>query len=114
MQNVRGQHLLHLDLPWKPCHTNMIESWPRVASVDSHESVMFGEGNDPETENTPDTVAHHREEEVSENQIVDQCDVTPGVGESHGGFGSASFRECLSLSAQSTNNPSAPCHSVPL
>ena len=81
-----------------------------VASVGSHESVRFGEGNDPETENTPDTVAHHREEEVNESQEgeVDQCDVTPGVGESHGGFGSASFRECLNLATQSTNNPLAP------
>ena len=56
-----------------------------VTSADSHELVRFGEGNDPEIENTPDTVAHHQEEEVNENQgsEVDQCDVTPGVGESH-------------------------------
>ena len=82
-----------------------------VASVGSHESVTFGEGNDPEIEDTPDTVAHNREEEVNEGQEegVDQCDVTPGVGEFHRGFGSVSFRECLNLAAQSTNNPSAPC-----
>ena len=42
---------------------------------------------------------------------MDQCDVTPGVGESHGGFGSASFREWLNLLTQATNGPSAPCHS---
>ena len=30
-----------------------------VASVGFHESERFGEGNDPETEETPDTVAHN-------------------------------------------------------
>ena len=81
--------------------------------MDSHEWVRYGEGSDPEVENTPDTVAHHREEAVNETQVgeVDQCDVTLGVGESHGGFGNVSFRECLNLAAQSTNEPSAPYRS---
>ena len=84
-----------------------------VASVGSHESVRFGEGNDPEVDNTADTVAHHQEEEMNENQRgeVGQSDVTPGVGNTHGGFGSASFRDCLNLATQSTNVTSAPCHS---
>ena len=115
MQSVRGQHLLHLDLLWVPCHTNMIgpDRVMGVTSVGSHESERFGEGSDPEIKNTHDTVAHHREEEVNEDQEreVDQCDVAPGVGDSHGGFGSASFTECLNLAAQSTNRPSAPFHS---
>ena len=83
-----------------------------VASAGSHESVRFGEGNDPETEDTPHTVAHNREA-VNQNDEgeVDQRDVTPGVGEFHGGFGSASFRECLNIAALSTNNPSASCRS---
>ena len=107
MLSVRGQHLL-------PRST--MGTWPYecdrvmgVASVGSHESVRFGEGSDPETEDTPDTVAHN----VNENREgeVDQHDVTPGVGEFHGGFGSSSLKECLNIAAQSTNNPSAPCHS---
>ena len=82
-----------------------------VASVGSQESERFGERSDPEAEDTPDTVAHNREE-VNQNQEgeVDHRDVTPGVGKLHGGFGSASLRECLNIVTQSTNNPSAPCH----
>ena len=33
---------------------------------------------------------------------------SPGVGELHGGFGSASLRECVSLATQATNVPSGP------
>ena len=33
-----------------------------------------------------------------------------GVGECHGEFGSASFKECLDRVAQATDHPSAPCH----
>ena len=36
-QSARGQHLLHLDLLWALCHTNMIVMG--VASVGSHESL---------------------------------------------------------------------------
>ena len=36
-------------------------------------------------------------------------DVNPGIGEFHGGFGSASFRECLGRVAQSSTTPCAPC-----
>ena len=79
-----------------------------VTSVRSHESERFGDGNDPETEDTPDTLAHNRE--ICEEK-VDHRDVVPGVGEFHGRFGSASLRECVKIATQSTNSSSAPCHS---
>ena len=87
-----------------------------VASVDSHKSVRSGEGDDPEPMNSLDTVAHHREEEVSNDQEkeVGRCDVTSVVGESHGRFGSASFRECLNLAAQSESIYQKPLCSLPL
>ena len=83
-----------------------------VATVGSHESERFGEGNDLEAEDTPDRVAHNRKEmNQTHEREVDQSDVTPGVGEFHGGFGSASLRECVNLATQTINIPSAPCHS---
>ena len=68
-----------------------------VASVGSQESVRFGEENDPETEDVQDTVAHNREDldQTHEDRRHTHHDVNPGIGEFHGGFGSASFRECL-------------------
>ena len=47
----------------------------------------------------------HREEDVAHREE------SPGVGKFHGGFGSASLRECVNLITQTTNVPSAPCHS---
>ena len=57
-----------------------------VTSVGSQESERFGEGNDPETENAHETVAHSREE-THENQVEDvaQREESPGVGEFPGG-----------------------------
>ena len=79
-----------------------------VASVGSHESVRFGEENDPETGDVQDTVAHNREElNQTHDEESGQHDETPGVG----GVGSASLRECLGRITQTTNNPSAPCRS---
>ena len=72
----------------------------------SNESVRFGEGNDPETEDTPGTLAYNRGEvnQTHEGEM-EQPHVTPCVGEFHGGFGSASLSECLTIAAQFTNNP---------
>ena len=42
-----------------PCEYDRVMG---VASAGSSESERFGEGSDPETKYTPDTVAHNREE----------------------------------------------------
>ena len=84
-----------------------------VASMGSHESVRFGEENDPEIEDVQDTVAHNREElNQTHEERNRQHDETPGVGGFHGDFfGSASLKKCLDGVAQSTTTPSATCHS---
>ena len=83
-----------------------------VASVGSQESVRFGEENDPETEEVQDTVAHNQEDLDQTREEEDTYhDANPGIGEFHGGFGSASLRESLGRVAQSSTTPSATCHS---
>ena len=60
---------------------NMIESWELPQWVPTNQRGLE-KGHDPETEDTHDMVAHHRENDDRTNEgEVDQCDVTPGVGE---------------------------------
>ena len=79
-----------------------------VASVGSQESVRFGKENNPETEEVQNAVAHNREDldqTCEEEQVYH--DASPDGGELHGGFGSASLRECL----ERVSTTSATCHS---
>ena len=83
-----------------------------AASVGSQESVRFGEENDPETEDVQDTVAHSPEDlDQTYEEEGTYHDANPGIGEFHGGFGSASLRECLGRVVQPTTTTSATCHS---
>ena len=75
-----------------------------VTSVASRDSVRFGEGNDPETEDVPN---EGDLDETPDNDMYHDAD--PGAGEIQGGNGSATLLECLGrLGAQTT---SATCHS---
>ena len=58
--------------------------------------VLFGEENDSEFNDVQETVAHSREDldQTTEDEEI-QCDVSTGAGVFHGGYGSASLRECL-------------------
>ena len=75
-----------------------------VASVGSQESVRFGEENDPETEDVQDTAAHSPEDldQTHEEKTHMMMQTLVYIGEFHGGFGSASLRECLGRVAQSS------------
>ena len=78
----------------------------------SQESVRFGEENDPEIEDVQDTAAQSSEELDGTLEEEDTYhDANPGIGEIHGGFGSASLRECLGRIVQTTTTTSATCHS---
>ena len=58
----------------------------------SEESVKFGGENDPQTEDVQDTAAHSSEELDKTREEEDTYhDANPGIGEIHGGFGSASL-----------------------
>ena len=73
----------------------------------SQESVRFGEENDPETENVQNTAAHNSEDVDKMYEEEDTYhDANPGIGEIHGGFGSASLRECLGKIVQPTTTTS--------
>ena len=86
-----------------------------VTSVGSRETVRFEEGNVPETEEDPDGVAHisidlDETQEHVEQELHD--DVSPGVDEILGGYGSATLLECLGrLGAQPNTSTPATCHS---
>ena len=70
-----------------------------VTSVGSEESVRFGEGIDPELENESQRAAHSSDDlhKTCEEEAVSH-DANSGVDDRiHGGFGSASLRECLRL-----------------
>ena len=111
MQSVRDQHPPHPDALWAPLPYEY-DRVMGVASVGSQESVRFGEENDLETEDVQDTAAHSRETLDQTHEEEDTYhNANPGIGEFHGGFGSASLGECLGRVAQSTMTPSATCHS---
>ena len=79
--------------------------------MDSQESVRFGR-NDPGTEDIQNTAAHSSEElDRSQDGEDMQHDANPAIGEIHGGFSSASLRECLGRMVQPTTTTSATCHS---
>ena len=113
-EKVQSDNILplrHLDLRWVPFHMNMIESWELPQWVPTSRRGL-------EKEVTRKQKIPMTRRLTTEKMMigllegeVDQCDATPGAGEFHGVFGSASLRECVNLAAQSTNAPSAPCHS---
>ena len=76
-----------------------------VASVGSQESVRFGEESDPE--DVQDTAAHSREAlDQTQEEEDTYHDANPGIGEFHGGFGSASLRGMPRTTTISTQSPS--------
>ena len=107
MLSVRGQHLLLLDLLWVLCPTSMTESWESLQWVPKNRRGSVKEVT--RKQKTPETVAHSQEE-THDNQAENMAhrEESPGVGDFHGGFGSASLRECVNLA---TNGPSGFCHS---
>ena len=68
----------------------------------SQNSVKFGEENDPETEEVQDMIAHNREDldQTHEEEEDTYHDANLGIGEFHGGFGSALLRKSSSIFRQ--------------
>ena len=67
---------------------------------------------DPETEDVLDRAAHSSEGfDKTHNEEDTYHDANPGIGETQGEFGSASFRECLGRLVQPSATTSATCHS---
>ena len=79
-----------------------------ITPVGSRESVRFGEENDPEMEDIPDGDVRNAVDvdETLDNDLYHDAD--PGVGETQGGYGSASLTECLGRLGVRTT--SATCH----
>ena len=74
-----------------------------VNSVDSLESVRFGEENDPETEDISGRAAHSSVDLDKTHDEDDMYhDANPGVDEIQRGIGSASLREWVGRLAQPT------------
>ena len=76
------------------------------APVEPHESVRFEEGDDSEFQDVVEKAARSREflEQPNLGEEKSQDD-TFGAGEFHGGYGSASLKECLERIA--TQEPAA-------
>ena len=73
-----------------------------ITQVDSREAERFEEGLEPEFQDA---------EEGSLNILGSKSDSGHVPCSSHGGYGSSSLQECLSLLNQARSNSPAPCHS---
>ena len=83
-----------------------------VTSVGSQEWVRFGEEVIRRQRMCKTRLLTHSSEELDRTHDEDDMyhDANPGIGEMHGGYGSASLRECLGRLVQPTTTTSATCH----